>query len=166
MGLIALALLAIGIILVLAGKLTRRRHGLTEWRTLSLDNRTLFSRGLMLGGRTDRIVEEDGMPIPEEHKSSLRVFDSHQLQVGAYLILLEEETGIQPPYGVVVTGDGKAHRVPNTPELRQEVLAIAEAIRAMRRQLNVPIRVSQPPRKCAACGMREGCGQRSDLAAR
>jgi hypothetical protein len=85
----------------------------------------------MLAGRPDRIVEEDGMPIPEEHKSSLRVFDSRRLQVRAYLILLEEETGIQPPYGVVVTGDGKAHRVPNTPELRHQVFSIAKAIHAV-----------------------------------
>ncbi len=104
---------------------------------------------------------EDGMPIPEEWKSGSRVCDSHRAQVGAYLILVEEETGVRPPYGVIVLGSGERVTVKNTPELREWVLGVAEQIRAARRELGREIPVRQTAAKCLACGMREGCGQRA-----
>jgi CRISPR-associated exonuclease Cas4 len=158
MALIALAALLIGLLLILAGHATHRRRGLTDARTIDLDNRTLFSARLGLAGRPDRIVEGG---IPEEWKSSLRVFDSHRAQLGCYFILVEEETGVRPPHGFIVTGQGTRHQVENTPELREWVLGIAEQIRAARRELEQVIPVMQPAGKCRGCGMRQGCGQRA-----
>jgi CRISPR/Cas system-associated exonuclease Cas4 (RecB family) len=74
---------------------------------------------------------------------------------------LEEETGVAPPYGVIVLGSGERVTVQNTPELREWVLGVAEQIRAARRYLGREIAVRQPAAKCRACGMREGCGQRA-----
>ena len=93
----------------------RSHRGLSQGRTLDLDGRTLFSARLGLAGRPDRIFDYGGMPIPEEWKSARRVFDSHRAQMGVYFILIEEETGVQPLYGVIVTGDGKrlSHKVNN-----------------------------------------------------
>jgi CRISPR-associated exonuclease Cas4 len=50
-------------------------------------------------------------------------------------ILIEEETGVRPPHGFIVTGDGQRHRINNTPELRAWVLDVADQIRAARRQM-------------------------------
>src|SRR4051812_17800684 len=96
-------LLAIGILLMLAGRRMRNNRGLGQGRTLALDNRTLYSRRLGLAGRPDRIIEGN---IPEEWKSSKRVYDSHKAQMGVYFILIEDKTGVRPPHGYIVTGDG------------------------------------------------------------
>ncbi len=125
--------------------------------TTGLDNRTLHSRRYNLTGRPDRIIDGN---VPEEWKSGSRVYDSHRAQVGCYLILIEEETGIRPTHGYVSLEKGGQERVENTPELREWVLEVAEQIRAARRQIREVIQVSQPAAKCRGCGMREGCGQR------
>jgi CRISPR-associated exonuclease Cas4 len=156
---IALTALAIGLLLILAGKAGRRSRGLTDARTLDLDGRTLYSTRYRLSGRPDRIVEGN---IPEEWKSGNRVYDSHRAQVGLYLILIEEETGVRPPHGFIVLGDGRREMVENTPELRAWVLEVAEKIRAARRELGREIEVRQPAAKCRACGMRDVCVQRGD----
>jgi CRISPR-associated exonuclease Cas4 len=158
---VLLALIALGIALILAGKASRHRHGLTDARTLDLDGRTLFSPRLKLAGRPDRVVGEGGYQIPEEWKGSPRVYDSHRVQVSAYFILIEEETGIRPPHGYVVLSNGRRTQIENTPELRARVPAIAEQIRAMRRNPHEPIEVNQPAAKCRACGMQMGCVQRA-----
>ena len=73
--------------------------------------------------------------------------------------MIEEETGIRPPYGWIVLGDRRRERVDNTAELREWVLDVAEQIRAARRRIQEPIPVRQPAAKCRACGMRDGCRQ-------
>ena len=154
MALISLVAVALGLLLLLAGKSARQRRGLTDAPTVDLDDRVLYSARLKLSGRPDRIVEGN---IPEEWKSSLRVYDSHRVQLGCYLILIEEETGVRPTHGWIVTGDHRRHRIENTPELREWVLDIAERIRATRRNLGQEIPVRQPAAKCQACGMTKGC---------
>ncbi len=158
-----LALIALGLAFILAGKASRRRHGFTDGRTLDLDRRTLYSPTYDIAARPDRIVKEDGFAVPEERKGSPRVYPSHVAQLGAQLIVMEDVYGIRPPYGYVITGDRVRHKIPNTPELREMVLRYAAEIRAMKRNPHQPIPVRQPPAKCRACGMREGCGQRQGM---
>ena len=153
----AIAALVIGLLLILAGKSARQRHGLTDAPTLALDNRTLYSRRFRLSGRPDRII---GGNIPEEWKSGSRVYDSHRVQLGCYFILIEEETGVRPTHGFISLESGQV-RIENTPELRAWVLDVAEQVRAIRRNPDTPIPVNQPPAKCRNCGMREHCEQRS-----
>ena len=154
-------LFAIGLAMVLRGRGVRSRRGLSHGRTLDLDGRNLYSARYGLAGRPDRVFDDGGMPIPEEWKSARRVHDSHRAQMGVYFILLEEETGIRPLYGVIVTGDGKREVVRNTDELRARVLAIADQIRAARKQMAEIIQVRQPPAKCRGCAVRDSCGQRA-----
>lgn len=160
MALIALAALLIGILLVWRGRGARREHGLGDAATLDLDSRVLYSAELGLAGRPDRLFRDGAFVIPEEWKSSRRVYDSHRAQLGVYLLLVEEAYGLRPPYGVIVTSDGLRHQVANSDQLRAWVLDVAERVRAARRQLGVEIRVNQPAAKCRACGMKEACGQR------
>ena len=155
---IAVAALVIGFLLLRGGRTMRERRGFGQGRTTSLDNRTLYSIRYGLAGRPDRII--DGV-IPEEWKTGSRIYDSHRGQLGCYFILIEEETGDRPTHGFISLGSGERMRVENTPELREWVLSVAEQIRVARRDLDLEISVMQPPGKCLACGMREGCGQRS-----
>ena len=158
---LACAALVIGLLLIMSGRGTRRRHGLTDARTLDLDGRNLYSPRYGLAGRPDRIVEEGGTPIPEEWKPKAeKVYPSHVAQLGTYFILIEEKIGIRPPHGYVVLKGGVRLRIENTDELRARVLAIANQIRARRRHLAEMIQVHQPAAKCRGCGVRESCGQR------
>jgi CRISPR-associated exonuclease Cas4 len=154
---VVIAVLVIGLLLILNGRGMRLRRGLGEGRTLDLDNRNLYSARYGLTGRPDRIIEGH---IPEEWKSARRVYDSHRVQLGVYFLLIEEETGVSPPHGFIVTGDGQRHLIENTPELRAWVLEIADKIRAARRQVAEIIQVNPSPGQCRSCGMREHCGQR------
>lgn len=70
--------MALGLVLVPAGRGLRRRHGLGEGKTVSLDRVTLTSRRLGLTGRPDRMIKADGTIIVEEWKSSRRVWPYHR----------------------------------------------------------------------------------------
>jgi hypothetical protein len=154
--LIVFAALVVGLLLILSGRGMRQRRGLGQGRTVELDDRNLYSRRYGLAGRPDRIIEAG---IPEEWKSARRVYDSHRAQMGAYFILIEGETGVRPPHGFIVTGDGTRHRIENTDELRAWVLEVAEQIRAARKQLARIIQVNPRPGLCRSCGQRGNCGQ-------
>lgn len=150
--------LVLGIILILGGWDVRRQRGLGHGRTVDLDSRNLYSARYGLAGRPDRIIDGG---IPEEWKSSLRVYDSHRAQMGVYFILIEEGTGERPTHGFIVTGDRTRHRIDNTPELRRWVLDVADQIQAARGNLDEMIPVKQPPAKCRSCGMKGWCEQRT-----
>ena len=63
-----------------------------------------------LRGRPDYIIKKDGDRIPVEIKTG-RVpkgpFFSHIIQSAAYCLLIEEETGKAPPYGLIKYGDNE-----------------------------------------------------------
>jgi CRISPR-associated exonuclease Cas4 len=160
-GIAAIALLALllGLVLMRAGRGMRHRRGLGGGRTLDLDSRNLYSRRYGLTGRPDRIVEENGVRIPEEWKSARTLRPWHRSQIGVYFLLLEEEIGIRPAHGTIVCGDGSRHRVENTEELRAWVLELAGQIRAARANVDQPIPVNPKPGQCHPCGMRGHCGQ-------
>lgn len=134
---------------------------LREIEVLSRDQTRLASISLGLSGRPDRLIRlKNGAIIPKEKKSSARLYDSHRIQVGAYLLLIEETFGIRPPYGVVVLGDGREAKVRNTARLRRWTLDIANDIRAQRADASRPARVRPSPGQCRSCGLRDHCTQR------
>lgn len=156
---VAAVLALLGLLLVVLSKRGRSLRGLGSGETVALDNVTLYSERLKLVGRPDRIVRQGGSLIPEEWKPSKKVSHGHRLQLGAYFLLIEEEYGERPPFGVVVLGDGSRVEVENTDALRSEVLAIAGKIREHRARLASEIPVGQPAWKCRICGRRANCGQ-------
>jgi hypothetical protein len=74
-----------------------------------------------------------------------------------YFLLLEEETGVRPLYGVIVTRNGKREIVRNTDELRAWMLGVVEEIRAARKQVAEIIQENPRPGQCRGCGMWKGC---------
>jgi CRISPR-associated exonuclease Cas4 len=159
--------LSLGLVVLLVGALliwwalrSRERRGLGSGETVALDDLVLYPERLLLVGRPDRIERRGDNLIPEEWKpSAKRVYPGHRLQLGAYFLLVEEEYGVRPPFGVVVIRDGERVEVENTEALRSEVLSIAEKIREHRRRLEEDIPVSQPAWKCRVCGQRKNCRQ-------
>ncbi len=154
-----LALVACGLVLLMAGRRIRWRRGLGHGVTLSLDKMTLTSKRLGLTGRPDRLYRNGGRIVIEEWKTSRSLQHWHVVQLGVYFLLAEERFKLTPPYGFLVTGDGKRHRIDNTPELRADVLAMAARIREQRAAIRQPIAINQPVWKCRPCGMRGHCHQ-------
>ncbi len=76
--------------------------------TLEDDSRLLKSERYGIRGRPDYILEMDGDLIPVEVKTG-RVpkgpFFSHILQIAAYCLLVEEDLGKKPPYGLIRYGE-------------------------------------------------------------
>src|SRR4051812_11570439 len=65
----------------------------------------------------------------------------------------EEETGVPPPHGFIVTGDGQRHQAENTGELPAWVLDPAGPIRAARASVTPPITVEPKPCPYRPCWM-------------
>ena len=154
----ALALL-LGLLLALLGRGMRQRRGLGGSKTVSLDRITLTSRRLGLTGRPDRLIRAGGMVIPEEWKSSRRVWPSHRAQMGVYFLLVEDRLGVRPTHGFIVLGDGTRERVENTESLRAWVLDLAGRIRVARARVGEVIVVEPRSGQCRVCGQRGNCGQ-------
>ena len=158
-GLATAVCLLLGVWLASRGKTIRQEHGLSGGRTILLDNVTLVSQRFGLMGRPDRIVRDADSLIVEEWKSSRVVRWSHIAQLGVYFLLAAERFGEEPSHGIIVCGDRSRHRVENTAELRERVLAIAGQIRAARQRLAEPLPVDASPAQCRACGQRPNCRQ-------
>ena len=156
---LAILALLLGLWLRRAGGGLRRSVSLGSGRTVSLDRLVLRSTRLGLVGRPDRIIRDGDAIVIEEWKASRRLRPSHVAQLGVYFLLVEERFGVASSHGVIVCGDGSRHRIENTPELRERVLAIAGQIRAARRRLADPLPVAPPSAQCRACGQRRNCRQ-------
>jgi CRISPR-associated exonuclease Cas4 len=154
---VALGLL--GLALAVCSVRVRRARGLGAGDTVALDNVTLFSKRIQPVGRPDRIVGDGGSLIPEEWKSSKKVEPWHVAQLGTYFVLVEEHYGVRPPFGVIVTGDGRRKRIENTEELRGRVLEVARQVRESRRQVELEIVTSPERWQCRVCGQRSRCRQ-------
>ena len=156
---VAAGALLLGLMLLLLGRGLRRRRGLGGGRTVALDNVTLTSRRYGLTGRVDRLVKTGGTIIPEEWKSARVLRPWHRAQMGVYFLVIEDQLGVRPPHGFIVTGDGTRHRVENDDALRAWVLELAGRIRAARESVAAPIPVTPKPGQCRPCGMRGQCSQ-------
>lgn len=156
-----LAILIAAALLLLLALAYRRRAGFGYGQSVSHDNMTLRSDQYHLVGRPDRIVQRGKHFIAEDKKSSTRLHDSNRVQMGVYMILIEEHFGIRPPHAVVVLRDGQREKIRNTSKLRRQVFDIAKRIRTARRKDAMPLLVSTFPAKCRACAQRRNCRQRA-----
>jgi CRISPR-associated exonuclease Cas4 len=82
------------------------------------------------------------------------------LQLAAYCLLVEDQLGAPAPYGLIRYRDSEA-RVEFTTELREELLALLEEVRAAAAAEEVH-RSHEEPRRCARCAVRDFCDERLD----
>lgn len=153
--LLAALLVAIGFaLLVAAGVALARRARESRVGTLveveTDRSRTLRSERYRLVGRPDEIrAGPDGVLIPVELKRrnapAQGAFYSHTVQVWAYCLLLEEETGRAPPFGVL--------RYANAEQLVPWNGAARAALLKLRKETLAPYdgRANPTPGKCARC---------------
>jgi CRISPR-associated exonuclease Cas4 len=117
--------------------LSERRYDRSRGRLVAVDPGrpvTLRSERYRIVGRPDELRRRsDGRLVPVEFKSrstpSRGPPPSHIVQVRAYCLLVEETTGVAPPYGLLRYSDGE-FRVRWDEEARRELLAVrSELIR-------------------------------------
>lgn len=121
----------------------------------------LVSEKLGLRGRPDIILLQDGEHIPVEIKTGRtprgKLF-SHVLQLGAYLVLVEELHGKPPPYGLIRYSE-REDKVPYDPETRMLVLFKLHEMREKLRTGEVH-RNHNRPGKCINCSRRSACPEK------
>lgn len=167
---IGLLLLALALGLWLWSRNLEEEAGLPDGNVIYTDagsawfsnNDALASTHLRLTGKPDYLVEEsNGMIVPVELKSSTAPAEPHEghiLQLAAYCLLVEENYGIRPTYGIIQYND-KSFAVDYTPELEDDLLDLLADMRAdlfapdVNRDHNDWIR-------CTRCGVRGACVQR------
>lgn len=132
-----LALVGLGLAAWAVRALAERRQDAFLGRLVAVDAgrpATLRSERYRLRGRPDALRRlPDGRLVPVEVKSrtapSPGPTPSHIVQVRAYCLLVEEELGVPPPYGVLRYSDGE-FRVRWDSRARSELLALrAEMLR-------------------------------------
>lgn len=130
-----------------------------SWRSLE---EPLFARRFRLTGKPDYIVEDErGAVIPIEVKPNRRAPEPHPwdiMQLMAYGLLLEEEFGKRPGYGLLKYRD-TLFRVEFTDDLRAGLIELFTEMREARRAGDVP-RSHEDSRRCASCGYRDECSDR------
>jgi CRISPR-associated exonuclease Cas4 len=169
-GLVAVALLFAGLVLMILGRRSRLASGLPFGEVVYSDTGAeealeapLISRHYGLVGRPDYLVHRTEnnrrVVIPVEVKSRRRPatpHPGHALQLAAYCMLVEEAYQITPPYGLLRYADVTL-RIPFDDELRQQVERAANALRRARNAPDVA-RQHDEPERCIRCGYRHACG--------
>jgi CRISPR-associated exonuclease Cas4 len=155
-------LILVGAILVAVAlrALVARHRDLALGTLVAVDagaSKLLRSPRYRLSGRPDALRRlPDGRVVPVEIKSRTAPArgppPSHVAQVRAYALLVEETTGVAPPFGVLRYSDGAEFRVAWDARARAEILSL-------RAELDRPYdgRASPSPGKCAGCRWRDVC---------
>lgn len=166
--LVALMLAGLGLWLLFRSRAARQEAGLPPGRVVYADTgawdrceRPLFSSRYRLTGRPDYLVHLPEGLVPVEVKSGSapsQPYASHLLQLAAYCLLLEEQEGRSPPFGILKYQD-RTFEVEHTPGLRAQLL---RTLQRMRRDLGdrPPARSHEEPSRCRGCGYRSRCNER------
>jgi CRISPR-associated exonuclease Cas4 len=162
---VEILLFGVGAVLLLAAvAVAARRSRRGRLRSVDLpgaEGPLLRSERWRLAGRPDEIRERsDGTLIPVEVKSRAAPRSgpspSHVAQVAAYCLLLEEQTGRPPPFGVLRYGDGQERRIPWDDATRRWVVQLRE-------RLDQPYdgRANPGVARCRRCPYRAACDRRA-----
>jgi CRISPR-associated exonuclease Cas4 len=159
-------LIVTGVVLALvaARALLRRHHERRDGVLVAVDRSggpSLSSNRHRLVGRPDALRRlGDGRFVPVEIKHrptpARGPHASHRMQLAAYCLLVEEETGVPPPYGILRYSDGGEFRLVWDRSARASVLSTRAAIGAP-----YDGRATPSTAKCRGCPWRDGCDARA-----
>ena len=124
--------------------------------------KTFASKRFGLTGRPDAVLLAGDVHVPVEVKTGRTPrgpLFSHILQVAAYCVLMEDEFGKPPPYGII-RYEGASHEIEYNADLRGLVLGKMEEMRAALARGGGAHRNHNRPGKCIGCSRREGCPER------
>ncbi len=124
----------------------------------------LFSARYNLSGRPDYIVRgKEGLAVVEVKplRNAVRPYESDLMQLAAYCLLLEEDWGETPHFGLLRYSD-KTFRVEWTPELKTGLLNILEEMRELlvfpaTRGEDMPLPQHDMTKRCTTCGFNYIC---------
>jgi CRISPR-associated exonuclease Cas4 len=164
----ALLLLGGGLLLLRRSRRLHEQTGLPQGQVIYADTgawhrceKPFFSRRYLLTGRPDYLVDDGGAIIPVEVKSTLsppNPYRSHVLQLAAYCLLVEEEVGQPPSYGIIKYRD-QTYAVEYTAQLRAQLLSTLDEMRQDLSANDVAPSHTNPNR-CRNCGYRDECEER------
>jgi CRISPR-associated exonuclease Cas4 len=164
----ALVLGGLGLWLLLRAWATRADAGLPAGRVTYVDTgawnrceQPLFSSRHRLTGRPDYLVRSREGVVPVEVKSGgapEQPYAAHILQLAAYCLLVEEQEGRAPAYGIIKYDD-RAFEVDYSAALRGELLHTIDSIRRDLGARDVARSHDQAAR-CVGCGYQQQCDQR------
>jgi CRISPR-associated exonuclease Cas4 len=158
---VSFILLALGVVLLLAWLILRRRTATLPGEVIYRDEPdapTLVSQRHRLRGRPDYVTREKRGLVPVEVKSRAlgdkgRPYDGERAQVLAYCLLAEEELGGPVSHGLIEYGDGKRVTVPFGDRERREISGLVAEMQAGQQ----PHRSHQQAARCRRCGFRSQC---------
>lgn len=162
---IGLALLLFALVFLVGAFRLRAASGLPWAPVVYYDTgaqsleRPLVARRIGLTGKPDYLIQRRGYLIPVEVKPgrhAARPYDSDLMQLAAYCLLVEESTGIAPPYGLLRYA-GHTFRLSYTAQVREEVLELLEEMHtALDNECD---RSHDDPARCRGCGFFTVCDQ-------
>jgi CRISPR-associated exonuclease Cas4 len=166
---IAFVLLALIVWLFKQSNTMRQRTGVPQGNIIYTDTGTwfpnvepLYAQDVRLVGKPDYLVEQpDGNIIPVEVKSGRapsEPWEGHIFQLAAYCLLVEEQYGVRPEFGIIQYKD-KAFAVDYTEELEDNLLDLIAEMRQDRFELDLE-RDHNDWQLCVGCGMNHVCDQR------
>jgi CRISPR-associated exonuclease Cas4 len=165
---LALALVLLALIFLWQSRRQQKASGLPSGRIVSSDTGTrrelekpLYDPTLGLTGKPDYLLEQNGVLIPVEVKSSLappEPREGHIFQLLAYCILVERLSGKRPPYGLLRYRD-RTFAIDYTPQRQEELIDLLAEMRESDRRKEVD-RSHEQPARCARCGYRDNCDQK------
>lgn len=165
---IAILLLAAALFVLWLASRQRHSAGLPSGRVIYSDTdrwnrveKPLYDPVMGLTGKPDYLVDDGGILIPVEVKSSRAPsvpHDSHVYQLAAYCMLVERAYHQRPPYGILHYRD-RTFSIDYTPTLEGELEDLLDEIREQERHGEAS-RSHQEPARCARCGYRGICDQR------
>ena len=124
--------------------------------------KVFVSRRHGITGRPDAVLLAGETHVPVEVKTGRTPrgpLFSHILQIAAYCLLMEEDFGKAPPYGII-RYEGASHEIEYNEDLKKLVLGKAEEMRAaLARGVGVH-RNHNRPGKCIGCSRRASCPER------
>jgi len=150
-----------------AAQAARQKYGLTTAQVQYIDSeaakpKLFLSRRHGLSGRPDAVILEGEHHIPVEVKTGRTPrgpLFSHILQLAAYCLLVEEEYGHPPPYGVI-RYERAVHEIEYNEDMKKLLLGKLEEMRGARARGGEVHRNHSRPGKCVGCSRRGGCPER------
>jgi len=165
---LTLILLVLALVLLRQSARRKKESGLPLGRVIYADTdkwnraeKPLYDPLLQLTGKPDYLVEQRGVIIPVEVKSSQSPtlpHPGHVFQLAAYCLLVERSTGKRPPYGLLRYAN-RTLQIDYTQELEAELLNQLAEMRARERSGELD-RSHNDLARCNRCGYRSSCDQR------
>jgi CRISPR-associated exonuclease Cas4 len=164
---IGLVILVVALLLLRSGQRGRVESGLPAGKVVYVDDRDwreipapLRSERYGLVGRPDYLMRQGRALIPVEAKPFRQAdepYESDLLQLAAYCLLIEDNFGRVPPYGLLRYRD-YTFEIPYDDTLRSFLLDVLDGIREDYDADEV-YRSHDEPARCQACSMWEYCGE-------